>query len=106
MGQGDEVLPVKPYWLIEGYERFDRVFQTRLPGHMSEDEVVIIIQRLACRHLSEAEIVSASLRKGKRTSLLEPLVGRPPQGHRTVISIDHGTEYRASYWRAGETLPD
>jgi hypothetical protein len=73
---------------------------------MSEEEIVTIVQRLACKHLSEAEIVAASLRKNKRTSLLEPLIGRPPQGLRTVISIGHGIEYRASYWRAGETLPD
>jgi len=106
MGQGDEVLPAKPFWLIEGYERFDRFFQTRLPGHVTEEEIVTIIQRLACKHLTDAEIVSASLRKRKRTSLLEPLIGRPPQGLRTVISISHGTEYRASYWRAGETPPD
>jgi len=106
MGQGDEVLPVKPFWLIEGYERFDRFFETRLPGYMSEEKIVVIIQRLACKHLSEEEIGAASLRKNKRTSLLEPLIGRPPQGLRTVISINHGTEYRASYWRAGEVPPD
>jgi hypothetical protein len=77
-------------------------FQTRLPGHITEEEIVKIIQRLACKHPSEEEIISASLRKDKRTSLLEPLIGRPPQGLRTVILIDHGTE--ASYWRAGEVL--
>jgi hypothetical protein len=106
MGQGHEALSVKPFWLIEGYERFDRFFQTQLPGHMSDEEITTIIQRLACRHLSEAEIVAASLRKGKRTSLLEPLIGKAPHGLRTVISINHGTEYRASYWRADETPPD
>ncbi len=106
MDEGDEVLPVKPYWLVEGYERFDRIFQARLPGHMTDKELVTIIQRLTCKHLSEEEIVAASLRKGKRTSLLEPLIGRPPQGLRTVISISHGVEYRATYWRAGEKPPD
>jgi hypothetical protein len=97
---------MKDFWRIEGYKQFDRVFQTRLPGNMSESEIVTIIQRLACRHLSEEEIVQASLRKNRRTSLLEPLIGRPPNGHRTTISIDHGTDYVASYWRAGEVPLD
>jgi hypothetical protein len=70
MDQGDDVLPVKFFWRIEGYERFDRFFEIRLPGHMTEEEIVTIIQRLACKHLSEAEIVAASLRKSTRTSLL------------------------------------
>jgi|ERR1700722_1004993 len=105
MDESDDVLPIKSCWRIEGYERFDKFFETRLPGHMTEKEIVTIIQRLACKHLSEPEIVTASLRKNRRTPLLEPLIGRPPQGLRTVISIDHGIEYRASYWRAGETPP-
>lgn len=92
-------------WRIEIQQRFEVLYRRDVRGDLTEVEVTSIIQRLACRNLSEDEIVSASLRKPAKTSLLEPIVGLPSQG-RHVVWIDHGLVYVATRWRAGEQLPD
>jgi hypothetical protein len=95
----------KAYWKIEVQKRFETTYSRYLSGDLTENEITVIIQRLACRHLSEEEIISASLRKPKKTSLLEAARGGPPHGTRAVIWIDHGTTYLASRWKADE-LPE
>jgi hypothetical protein len=58
---------VTRYWRIEGYAGTDRKFETVIPeGALSEAEVKRLLQRLASRHLSDEEVVSASLRKNVR----------------------------------------
>jgi|SRR5579863_3780150 len=93
---------MKSYWRIQRIDRFDVTFERFVAGNLSENEVTTIIQRLACKHLSEDEIIGASLRRPRRTALLETLRGGKPFGKRTTISIDHGITYMASYWRADE----
>ena len=68
----------KAYWKIEVQKRFETTYTRYLSGDLTENEITVIIQRLACRHLSEEEIISASLRKSKKTSLLEASRGGPP----------------------------
>jgi hypothetical protein len=93
---------MKGFWKIEGYRQSEKIFSTRVPGNLSEERIITIIQRLTCKHLSEDEIVAASLRKPKRTALLEPIIGRPPTNKRINISIGHTVDYVASYWREDE----
>lgn len=90
------------YWRIERMDCDEVTFERFVPGNLSEKEVITIVQRLACKHLSEDEIIEASMRRPSRTALLETLRGGKPHGKRTTISIDHGITYMASYWRADE----
>ncbi len=80
-------------WLITGSDGDQTTFKGEMPGQMSESEVSTALERLAARHLSEDEIISASLRKrtpGYRP-LLEPIgTGRP-------ISYGHGVNYTADF---------
>jgi len=51
-------------WVIVGYDSTKQVYERRLPeGSLSEAEVITMLQRLASRHLTDDEVVSASLRK-------------------------------------------
>jgi hypothetical protein len=93
---------MKHYWKIEAMDGFDTTFETLIPGNLTRTEVTTIIQRLACRHLTESEIISASLRKPRRTSLLEPLIGTRPASKRETVSIGHTVNYVASFWREDE----
>ena len=65
-------MPRKPkrYWRIEIEERHEVVFRRKLPGNLTENEIGRILQRLACRDLSAAEIIACSRRKNWKTSLL------------------------------------
>ena len=83
-------------WKITGYEGLDEIFSRSIPD-MTETEVEVILQRLAARHLSEVEVISASLRKGMkgRSTLLE--ITRT--GGRNFGLMTTGTDfhYTASY---------
>ena|SRR5664279_1651278 len=94
----------KALWRIEGLHHFEPFFRTTLPGGYSENTIITIIQRLACRHLTPQEIVSASRERRRKyqDERLVPLIGRKPQGKRTTISISLGFDYIASYWHPGE----
>lgn len=50
-------------WVIGGWDSTDRIFEERAPGNLSESEVLVILQRLACQYLESDEIVSSSLRR-------------------------------------------
>ena len=59
-------------WLIQGHDGTELIFERRLAGNMSKAKIEKILQRLVCRHLSEDEVIDASLRKNHsgRTSAL------------------------------------
>jgi len=61
------------HWRIEGFDGLDKIFETEVPWHLlSEKQVEELLRRLVCRHLSDDEIVGASLnQKAKRSSLLD-----------------------------------
>ena len=80
-------------WLIRGWDGLEITFEGEMPGRMTESEVSIALQRLAARHLSEAEIISASLRKG--TPGYCPLLKRIGSGR--PISYGHGVNYTADF---------
>jgi len=63
----------KHVWRIEGFDGTDLIFETEVPSHLLSDrQVEELLRRLVSRHLSENEVVSASVnRKAKRTPLLD-----------------------------------
>ncbi len=50
-------------WLIRGYDGVVPTFERGISGSLSESEVTALLQRLVARHLTEDEIVDASLRR-------------------------------------------
>ena len=50
-------------WRIRGWDGEDVIFECEMPGQMSETEISVTLQLLASRHLSERQVVNASLRK-------------------------------------------
>ena len=60
-------------WRIEGFDGISEIFETNVPlHHLSERQMQEMLRRLASRHLSDREIIDASLnRKGNPSSLLE-----------------------------------
>ena len=82
-------------WLIEGYDGVQAFFIARLSIALSMDEISQILQRLASRHLTDAEIVAASLRKRSKayTPLLE--VKADPEGT-MIVSVGENLHYIAS----------
>jgi hypothetical protein len=65
-------------WHIEGYDGGALTFECSMPGNMSNREIEIVLQRLAARHLSENEVVSASLRRNAKNR--SPLLDRIGNG--------------------------
>jgi hypothetical protein len=61
------------YWRIEGFDGLDKIFESEVPSHLlSDKQVKELLRRLLCRHLSDDEIVGASVnQKAKRSALLE-----------------------------------
>lgn len=62
----------KRIWRIEGFDGTELIFEREVPLHLlSGKQIEEVLRRLASRHLSENEIVGASLNlKAKRISLL------------------------------------
>jgi hypothetical protein len=92
----------KRYWVIEITDRFETIFRKRLPGHLSAQEITTILQRLASRGLTPREIIAASIRKPRRTHLLEARVDGPPHGKRVMVWLPECPDYKAGYWREEE----
>lgn len=89
-------MPGKRYWRIEGYDGLERTFEKVVPvGRVSENAVVVLLQRLASKHLDEDEIVSSSLNRAAagRTRHLEPQRG---EGNPRTITVGEGQYYVAS----------
>jgi len=62
-----ELAMSKRFWIIRGYDGLCKIYERRLPlGCLSEKEITAMMQRLASRHLTENEIVNASLRKNAK----------------------------------------
>lgn len=63
----------KHVWRIEGFDGTGLIFETEVPLHLLSDrQVEEVLRRLVSRHLSENEVVGASMnRKAERTRLLD-----------------------------------
>jgi len=78
-------------WKIRGWDGDKLIFEREVAGNLSEPEVSTMLQRLACRHLSDAEIIRASLRKNDPdyAGLLERV------GTRNPICYGHSLQFTA-----------
>jgi hypothetical protein len=56
----------KRTWDIKGWDGPTEIFNCKIPGSMTDNEVGAILQRLVARHLEPHEVVAASLRKNFR----------------------------------------
>jgi hypothetical protein len=66
-------MTVTRHWRIEGFEGTKLIFESDIPRYLfSEKQIEELLRRLVSRHLTENEVVGASLnRKTKRTALLD-----------------------------------
>ena len=54
-------------WVIRGYDGLEEVFKRTLPvGYLPDKEMIVLLKRLASRHLDDYEVVSSSLRKSSK----------------------------------------
>lgn len=62
----------KHVWRIEGFDGTELIFGTDIPSHLlSNNQVEELFRRLVSQHLSEEEVVGASLnRKANRTTAI------------------------------------
>jgi len=60
-------------WTVRKWDGLEEIWSRDLPGRMGPNQVERLLQRLACRHLTDDEIISASLPKNAvgRTSILD-----------------------------------
>jgi hypothetical protein len=56
---------VKKVWRIEGFDSTERIYERTLDIRISDKQMIGLLQRLVCRHLSEDEIVGSSLRRNQ-----------------------------------------
>jgi hypothetical protein len=81
---------VKRIWKIMGYDGSTEIFSEEVSGALTDGEIGRILQRLVARHLTEREVVAASLRKNMagyaRPALMEldRTVDRMIGGHHDV----------------------
>ncbi len=70
----------KQIWKIRGCDGGKRIFERTIPyGCLSDREVTELLKRLASRHLSDDEVVDASLRKNAKGHISH-LEVRPNRG--------------------------
>jgi hypothetical protein len=81
--------------VIVGYKSTQKIYETDLPiGSLSESEMVVLLQRLTCRHLSEDEIVEASLRKSSKRHNPIPLeIEKESTAERFSMSVGRNPYY-------------
>ncbi|RUV04213.1 MULTISPECIES: hypothetical protein [unclassified Mesorhizobium] len=82
-------------WLIQGYDGLELMFQRRFSPVFSEREIAALLQRLAARDLSVAEVFNASLRRSMKeySPFLEV---KRESGPRVVLSCGENRHYTAS----------
>jgi hypothetical protein len=82
-------------WIIKKVDSLSGTTVGTLPGHMAESEVREVLRRLACRHLSEAEIIASSLRRRAkgRATLLDIIGSGAP------ISVGESPDHYIADWK-------
>lgn len=67
-------------WRIKGWDSTTLIVDRQMPGYLSEKEIATTLQRLVSRHLSDEDIIDASLRRGdsRYRPLLERVGGGAP----------------------------
>ena len=74
-------------------------------GMISEGDLVALLQRLVCQHLTPDEIVAASYKKNLPgySPTLEPTITSRP---RRAIMVGSNPHYVATLWQDGESEKD
>ena len=86
-----------PVWKIRGYDDLEPIFERTIAGgSLSEQEMTTLLQRLASRHLSDDEVVSASLRRNASGYLPHLEVLRNHQGSPGLMATGGSYSYTAS----------
>ncbi len=88
----------RKFWKIEGYDGTSLMFKTELPlSAMSTKKMLSLLQRLACMHLNEKEIIASTLspKSKKYVRLLEPLIN---QNNPNSISVGENPYFIATVW--------
>ena len=86
----------KQFWRIYGYDGNRAVFTRTVPKRsFSEPEMVRLLQRLASRHLTDDEVVSASLRKNADAHATHLEVQRNYDGKYALMTARSGHYYSA-----------
>lgn len=83
------------YWRIEGFDGTNLIFESDIPHYLlSEKQIEELLKRLVSRHLTEHEVVGASLNRKtkKRTALLDLRHSTQPP---LVISCGDNPHYAA-----------
>jgi hypothetical protein len=96
-------MPRKPkrYWRIEIEQRREIVFRKDLPGNLSPEVIADTLQRLACRDLSAAQIVSSSI-DGSNPLSLRARRECPSTGDRMSVYLINYRGYTANRWLRDE----
>ena len=96
------------FLIIEGYDGANLIFKGGpVPlGNLTDEGIIRLLQRLACKGLDEEEIIAASLPKNAKGyhPLLDPQFDRG--GHRRWVTVGHGIKYTASIWSEDELPQD
>jgi len=86
----------KQIWRIYGYDGDRAVFTRTVPRwSLSESEMIRLLQRLASRHLTVDEVVSASLRKNADAYATHLEVQRNYGGKYAFMTTGSGHYYSA-----------
>ncbi|PYE88764.1 hypothetical protein [Phyllobacterium leguminum] len=95
------------YWKIEGYDSTELIFERVIPVYWASEKCMMdLLCRLASKHLSENEIIEASLNGHHLggNALLEPQVSPGGASRRYSISVGHPNYYIASAWLKSELV--
>ncbi len=84
-------------WKIRGFDGLQIVFErTIAQNSLSDAEAIAMLQRLQARHLSDREIVSASLRQGTAGYRHDFEVQKNHEGSYGFITTNAGQHYAAT----------
>ncbi len=84
-------------WKIRGYDGLRLVVEREIPqGSLSEAEVKTMLQRLQARHLTDGEVVGASLRQGTAGYRHDFEINRNQGGSFALMTTGSGMHYTAT----------
>jgi hypothetical protein len=82
-------------WHIQGFEGLASTYDSWVPGRLSELQVMKLLARLHCRHLTDAEVIASTLDSRDRAKLGSMVV--PNQGRRGGYMTAGDPHYTAVY---------
>ena len=103
---------MKRFWLIEGYESTQRIYDRLIPeGQIPYDDSMIkLLKRLASKYLSEDEIINASRRSNSKfkSNLLDVQKHTSKSGSRryTLTTVHTPIQFSASIYFENELTRD